>query len=104
MYVCMHVCIYIYIYTYILCITNKQLFINKKYTCLVLLQNSHSASTPNLPTNIVGFRWASEGSTRDLNFKGWNFQARRAFPGSFEPSNASRRKVSRRIGRTAWNP
>ena len=35
----------------------------------------------------------------NLNFKGWNSHVRREFPGKFESRNASRRNVSRRIGR-----
>ena len=37
----------------------------------------------------------------NLNFKGWNSQAHRQFPGEFESSNVSRGNVSREIGRSA---
>ena len=36
----------------------------------------------------------------NLDFKGWNSQAHREFPGKFESSNVSRDNVSREIGRT----
>ena len=43
--------------------------------------------------------WISEGSTQDLNSKGWNSQAHGGFPGKFESSNVSRDNVRREIGR-----
>ena len=44
--------------------------------------------------------WISEGLTQHhLNFKGWNSQAHRGFPGKFESSNVIRGNVSREIGR-----
>ena len=39
-----------------------------------------------------------------MNFKGWNSQAQREFPGKFESSNIIRDNVSREIGRTLEKP
>ena len=35
----------------------------------------------------------------NLDFKGWNSQAHREFPGKFESSNVGRHNVTREIGR-----
>ena len=57
------------------------------------------SSQVNLRTKIMDFR-GFDSSRSSLNHKGWNFQARKEFPGKFESSNLSRDNLSTEIGRT----
>ena len=47
-----------------------------------------SRLTPNLPTNIVGFK-GFDSSINNFKSKGWNAQIQRGFPGNFDSSNVS---------------
>ena len=68
---------------------------------IIIITNHRFTTTSSIirPISLLTL-WISQGLTQArLDFKGWNSQAHRGFPGKFESSNVSRLNVSRRIGR-----
>ena len=59
--------------------------------------DQQAASTANLRTRILDYRGFE--LEHNLNWKGWNSQANRTFPGSFESTNLGRDNLSRETGR-----